>query len=81
MLFCFCSIPVSTKDLITFFKAAKAALLPKETDAVIVVKENICPDLDEDGMKGSSVFDDEDSSLTRSVTLLFCCAPLGPIRF
>ncbi|CED84740.1 Hydroxyindole-O-methyltransferase and related SAM-dependent methyltransferases [Phaffia rhodozyma] len=57
---------LSTEDLIVFFKAAKAALLPKETYAVIVVKENICPDLEEDGMKGSTVFDDEDSSLTRS---------------
>lgn len=56
---------MSTPDLIEFLKASKAALV--SPDAVLVVKENLCPDLAEDGEKGSSVFDDEDSSLTRCV--------------
>lgn len=56
---------VSTDDLIVFLKTSKAALA--SSDSVLVVKENLCPDLPADGVKGSVVFDDEDSSLTRCV--------------
>jgi len=54
---------LSDQDLVAFFQRAKCALnaLP---DSVIVVKENLC----RDGEDGSPrcVFDNEDSSLTRS---------------
>lgn len=56
---------LSTPDLIIFFQAAKKALKSSAPDALIIVKENLCPDQPKDGLKGSVVFDDEDSSLTR----------------
>jgi len=54
---------LSDQDLIAFFKRAKGALNPV-ADSLIVVKENLC----RDGQDGSprSVFDRDDSSLTRS---------------
>lgn len=57
---------VSTSDFVAFLKLAKLALVPSDPDAVIVVKENLCDDDPKDGERGSVVFDDEDSSLTRS---------------
>jgi len=54
---------LSDRDLVSFFKKARSALKPFP-DSVIVVKENLC----QDGLDGSprSVFDDQDSSFTRS---------------
>lgn len=59
-------LAVSTPDLISFLKLAKLSLLPSDPDAVIIVKENLCEDDPKDGVRGSVVFDDDDSSLTRS---------------
>jgi protein N-terminal methyltransferase len=54
---------LSNEDLIEFFKRCKAALKePEKGDSVIVVKENCCPDEDD---QAAIAFDEEDSSLTR----------------
>ncbi|KIP09529.1 hypothetical protein PHLGIDRAFT_102746 [Phlebiopsis gigantea 11061_1 CR5-6] len=54
---------LSDADLVAFFRRCKLALRNAE-NSVIVVKENLC----EDGVDGSArtVFDESDSSLTRS---------------
>lgn len=66
---------LSTLDLIAFFKKAKLAL-NTEPDSLIVVKENLCPDEPKDGVQGSVVFDEDDSSLTRCVA-----SPFLPVFF
>ncbi|KAH8107044.1 alpha-N-methyltransferase NTM1 [Cristinia sonorae] len=54
---------LSDSDLVAFFKRCKAAT--RETDkSLIVVKENLCSDTD-DG-RPLTIFDESDSSLTRS---------------
>ncbi|KAF8651419.1 hypothetical protein AX16_004722 [Volvariella volvacea WC 439] len=56
---------LSDKDLVEFFKRCYAALRDKEKGrSLIVVKENLCVDT-EDG-RPDAVFDEQDSSLTRS---------------
>ncbi|KAF7778681.1 hypothetical protein Agabi119p4_3026 [Agaricus bisporus var. burnettii] len=52
---------LSNEDLVDFFKRCKSALRDKES--VIVIKENLCPDT---AGQATIVFDDQDSSLTRS---------------
>ena len=53
---------LSDQELVAFFKRARGALKAL-ADGLIVVKENLCRD-EEDGSP-RSVFDHEDSSLTR----------------
>ncbi|KAG6898375.1 hypothetical protein C0992_009050 [Termitomyces sp. T32_za158] len=56
---------LSDPDLVAFLRRSHAALREKEKGkSVIVVKENLCKDK-EDG-SACTVFDDQDSSLTRS---------------
>ncbi|KAG2020228.1 methyltransferase domain-containing protein [Coprinopsis cinerea AmutBmut pab1-1] len=54
---------LSDEDLVTFFVRCRAALKPHRR-SLVVVKENLCPDLP--GPEPITVFDDQDSSLTRS---------------
>lgn len=53
---------LSDPDLLAFFARAKASLVPE--DGVIVVKENVCPEM-EDGSE-RVWWDEEDKSITRS---------------
>lgn len=58
---------MSDSDLISFFQRAQKSLRPSPTgvrqhDGLIVVKENVCHDF---AGKPATVFDDEDSSVTR----------------
>lgn len=55
---------LSDEDLVAFFIRCRAAL-KQHRRSMIVVKENLCQDLL--GPKPLTVFDDQDSSLTRSV--------------
>jgi len=56
---------LSDVDLIAFFRRSHAALRDKEKGkSLIAVKENLCSDLDGGGPR--TVFDRQDSSLTRS---------------
>jgi protein N-terminal methyltransferase len=58
---------LSDVDLIAFFRRSHAALRDKEKGkSLIVVKENLCSDLDGGGPR--TVFDRQDSSLTRYVS-------------
>ena len=60
---------LSDSDLVAFLRRSHAALRDKEKGrSLIVVKENICQD-SQDGSP-CTVFDEEDSSLTRSVWIL-----------
>ena len=59
-----CLTYMSDTDLIAFFKRSQAALR-KEGQGVIVVKENVCKD--GEGGVPAIQFDEEDSSVTRSV--------------
>jgi len=60
---------LSDLDLVAFFRRSHAALRDKEKGrSLIVVKENLCRDLDDGGP--CTVFDEQDSSLTRFVS---CC--------
>ncbi|KAF6765250.1 methyltransferase domain-containing protein [Ephemerocybe angulata] len=54
---------LSDADLVAFFKRSHAALKKDNPRSLIVVKENLCPDLPG---KARTVFDEQDSSLTRS---------------
>lgn len=54
---------LSDPDLVAFFKRSHAALKRDNARSLIVVKENLCPDLL--GGKPQTVFDEQDSSLTR----------------
>ncbi|KAH6918524.1 methyltransferase domain-containing protein [Coprinopsis sp. MPI-PUGE-AT-0042] len=54
---------LSDEDLVAFFIRCRAAL-KQHRRSMIVVKENLCPDLP--GPAPLTVFDDQDSSLTRS---------------
>ncbi|TEB36364.1 methyltransferase domain-containing protein [Coprinellus micaceus] len=54
---------LSDEDLVAFFRRAHASLKKDNPRSLIVVKENVCGDLDG---KANTVFDDQDSSLTRS---------------
>jgi len=56
---------LSDEDLVAFFTRARRALKKDNKRSLIVVKENLCPDT-LDG-KASTVFDEQDSSLTRFV--------------
>jgi protein N-terminal methyltransferase len=57
---------LSDDDLVAFFRRSHAALKVKEKGkSLIVVKENLCSDLDDGTPR--TVFDEQDSSLTRSV--------------
>lgn len=57
---------LSDPDLVAFFRRSRAALREKERGkSLIVVKENLCQDLD-DGT-ACTLFDEQDSSLTRLV--------------
>jgi len=53
---------LSDADLVAFFKRCKQAL--RDSQSLIVVKENLCSDTDAGG--SLTVFDESDSSLTRS---------------
>lgn len=55
---------LNDRDLVAFFRRSHDALRGKAGKGLIVVKENICQDR-EDGT-GESIFDEQDSSLTRS---------------
>jgi protein N-terminal methyltransferase len=55
---------LSDEDLVAFFIRCRTAL-KQHRRSMIVVKENLCQDLP--GPKPLTVFDDQDSSLTRSV--------------
>lgn len=55
---------LSNPDLVLFFGRAKRAL--REAESVIVVKENVCAEV-EGSVAGSMIFDDQDSSYTRCV--------------
>ncbi|KIK08310.1 hypothetical protein K443DRAFT_85765 [Laccaria amethystina LaAM-08-1] len=55
---------LNDRDLVAFFRRSHNALRDKAGKSLIVVKENICWDR-EDGT-GESIFDEQDSSLTRS---------------
>ncbi|KAJ3520847.1 hypothetical protein NMY22_g12564 [Coprinellus aureogranulatus] len=54
---------LSDADLVDFFNRSHAALKKDNPRSLIVVKENVCGDLDG---KPNTVFDEQDSSLTRS---------------
>ncbi|KAJ7063362.1 methyltransferase domain-containing protein [Mycena amicta] len=54
---------LNADDLVAFFRRSRAALREKDR-SLIVVKENLCPD-EPDG-SAYAIFDDQDSSLTRS---------------
>ncbi|TFK30000.1 methyltransferase domain-containing protein [Coprinopsis marcescibilis] len=54
---------LSDEDLVAFFVRCQAALKPQRR-SLIVVKENLCSDLPDS--KPLTIFDDQDSSLTRS---------------
>lgn len=54
---------LSDVDIVPFFRQCKAALRDTK-DALIVVKENLCSDPADGGAR--TVFDEQDSSLTRS---------------
>lgn len=56
---------LSNPDLVAFFVRAKQGL--RDSESVIVVKENICMEIG-GSTDGGVVFDDEDSSLTRCVS-------------
>jgi protein N-terminal methyltransferase len=57
---------LSDDDLVAFLRRSHAALKVKEKGkSLIVVKENLCSDLDDGTPR--TVFDEQDSSLTRSV--------------
>ena len=63
---------LSDRDLVDFLKRSQRALRGRETGtgrSAIVVKENLCSDAPDGGAR--TVFDEEDSSLTR-----YCPAPL-----
>jgi protein N-terminal methyltransferase len=55
---------LSNPDLVLFLARAKQAL--RDPESVIVVKENVCVEI-EGSTDGGVVFDDQDSSLTRYV--------------
>jgi len=56
---------LSDIDLVAFFQRSHTALRDKEKGkSLIVVKENLCRDFDDGTPR--TVFDDQDSSLTRS---------------
>ena len=55
---------LSNPDLVLFLTRAKKAL--RDPESVIVVKENVCAEI-EGSANGGVVFDDQDSSLTRYV--------------
>lgn len=55
---------LSDVDIVPFFRQCKAALRDTK-DALIVVKENLCSDPADGGAR--TVFDEQDSSLTRCV--------------
>ncbi|KAF9651540.1 hypothetical protein BDM02DRAFT_3090968 [Thelephora ganbajun] len=54
---------LSNPDLVIFLGRAKQAL--RDPESVIIVKENVCGEI-EGSTNGGVVFDDQDSSLTRS---------------
>jgi protein N-terminal methyltransferase len=56
-------------DLIAFFRRSRASLR-QSGRSVIIVKENLCPD--DPGPSPCMVFDDSDSSMTRSVNVPTC---------
>jgi protein N-terminal methyltransferase len=74
---------LSDSELVTFFGRATKALRTRdrgsgENPSCIIVKENLCRDFGEDGVEGGNgiraprtVFDEEDSSLTRCETAIF----------
>jgi protein N-terminal methyltransferase len=55
---------LSNPDLVLFLGRAKHAL--RELESVIVIKENVCSEI-EGSTTGGIVFDDQDSSITRCV--------------
>jgi protein N-terminal methyltransferase len=59
---------LTNPDLVSFLRRAKAAL--RDENSVIVVKENLCTEAEGDDQ--GVVFDDQDSSLTRSSSLFVC---------
>jgi protein N-terminal methyltransferase len=60
-----CLLYMTDTDLIAFLKRSQAALR-KEGPGIIVVKENVCKDLD--GGVPQIIFDEGDSSVTRYVS-------------
>jgi len=75
---------LSDRDLVDFLKRSQRALRGRETGtgrSAIVVKENLCSDAPDGGAR--TVFDEEDSSLTRSDKawkLIFAHAGLRLVR-
>jgi protein N-terminal methyltransferase len=70
---------LSDVDLVTFLKKGRQALREGETGtgrSVIVVKENVCADSQDGGPR--TVFDEQDSSLTRYA---LCCSVHSRSRF
>ena len=55
---------LSNPDLVLFLARAKQAL--RDPESVIIIKENVCAEI-EGSTNGGVVFDDQDSSLTRCV--------------
>jgi hypothetical protein len=57
----------SHSELVSFLRRAKSSL--RDEESLIIVKENTCEDAPDGGAK--EFLDEEDSSLTRYVLLLF----------